>query len=211
MESARRVLRADAERNRRRILDAARLTFAERGLDVPVDAIAEAAGVGVATVYRRFPSKEDLLGAILEDRVEALLARFPALAQIEDPWEAFVAAAEAFAGAIAVDRGFFQLFALADRPLPGEAAKRRLVESLAPFLSRAQAAGAVREDLVILDVTALCSVAARMPTWRLAREPELWRRYLAIVLDGLRADAAHPLPHPPPRLGPAGEPLDAVS
>jgi AcrR family transcriptional regulator len=193
-----RALRADAERNRRRILDAARATFAEHGLDVGVDAIARAAGVGTGTVYRRFPTKEQLLRAILEDRVDALVEQLEEIARIDDPWDAFAAAAERFASAIAHDRAFFQLFQQTNQPLVGEASKLRMLEALAPILHRAQAAGVVRDDVVIVDVPALCAVAARLPVWRLARQPELWRRYLAVVLDGLRPAGAHALPHPPP-------------
>src|SRR5215212_10297175 len=104
-----RALRADAERNRRRILDAARTVFAEHGLAVGVDAVARAAGVGVGTLYRRFPTKQDLLRAIVEDRVDRLAERFAEAAQIDDPWSAFARAAEEFAGAIARDRAFFEV------------------------------------------------------------------------------------------------------
>jgi AcrR family transcriptional regulator len=201
-----RVLRADAERNRRRILDAARATFAERGLEVGVDAIAQAAGVGVGTLYRRFPTKDDLLRAILADWVDRFTAHLRDVERLEDPWEAFAAATEAFAEAIARDRGFFQLFAQREKPMPGEEVKHHVVDGLARFLHRAQAAGVVRGDVVVLDITSLCAVAARQPAWRLARQPELWRRHLAIVLDGLRPEAAHALPHPPPETGPAGVP-----
>jgi len=199
MESSVRPLRADAERNRRRILDAARDTFAEHGLGVGVDTIARAAGVGVGTLYRRFPTKDDLLAAILEDRVESFLTELAAFDGMEDPWAAFAGAAEALAGGLVRDRAFFALFQQSGEPLPGHAAKARLVEALGPFLARAQAAGVVREDVVVDDLLAVCAVGARLPAWRLAREPELWRRYLAIVLDGLRPEGAHPLPHPPPR------------
>jgi AcrR family transcriptional regulator len=198
MESSVRPLRADAERNRRRILDAARETFAEHGLGVGVDTIARAAGVGVGTLYRRFPTKDDLLAAILEDRVESFLAELAAFDGVEDAWEAFAGVAGALASGLVRDRAFFALFQQSGEPLPGEAAKARLVEALCPFLERAQAAGAVRDDIVVDDVPAMCAVGARLPAWRLAREPELWRRYLAIVLDGLRPEGAHPLPHPPP-------------
>ena len=199
MESSTRPLRADAERNRRRILDAARETFADHGLGVGVDTIARAAGCGVGTLYRRFPTKEDLLLAIVEDRVCALTEELAAVgAREQDPWDAFAAATEAFAAGIARDRAFFQLFQQAGAPIPGDDARRRTLEALTPFLRRGQEAGVVRADVVVADVPALCGVAARIPQWRLEREPELWRRYLAIVLDGLRPEGAQPLPQPPP-------------
>jgi AcrR family transcriptional regulator len=197
-------LRADAERNRRRILDAARLVYAEHGLGVGVDTVARAAGVGVGTLYRRFPTKQDLLRAIVEDRVEQLAARLGEAAAVEDPWEAFAAAAEEFAGAIARDRAYFEVVQAVE-PGTAYAARERTLKAIAPILRRAQKAGAVRDDLVIEDVPALCAVAARLPAWRLEQQPDLWRRYLGVVLDGVRPEAARPLPHPrPKRLRPPG-------
>lgn len=193
------ALRADAERNRRRLLDAARAAFAEHGLDVGVDTIARAAGVGVGTLYRRFPTKQDLLQAVITDRLDVLVCRLTDIErEVADPWDAFATAAEAFAESIARDRSLFQLLQQSGQPHPAGVAKQKAFDAFQPLLERAQAAGVVRADLVLLDVPALCAVAARLPAWRLEHEPELWRRYLAVVLDGMRPDAAHPLPHPPP-------------
>src|SRR5829696_9880810 len=97
-----RALRADAERNRRRILDAARSVFAEHGLGVGVDAVARAAGVGVGTIYRRFPTKQDLLAAVVEDGILRLADAIDEIAATtDDPWEAFAGAVRAFAEGIA--------------------------------------------------------------------------------------------------------------
>src|SRR5215216_2919656 len=96
-----RALRADAERNRRRVLDAARRVFAEHGLGVGVDAVAKAAGVGVGTLYRRFPTKQDLLAAVVEDGVERLASEVARFEEVEDPWEAFASSVHAFAATIA--------------------------------------------------------------------------------------------------------------
>ena len=83
-----------------------------------------------------------------------------------------------------------------------DSARLAALAAIEPVLARAQAAGVVREDAVALDLLSLWSTAGRLPRWRLETEPELWRRYLAIVLDGLRPAAAHALPHPPGRAGP---------
>src|SRR5215217_3258207 len=104
-----RALRADAERNRRRILDAARRVFAEDGLGVGVDAVARAAGVGVGTLYRRFPTKQDLLAAVIEDGVVRLADALEQIEALDDPWAAFEACARAFAETIARDRGFYEV------------------------------------------------------------------------------------------------------
>jgi AcrR family transcriptional regulator len=198
-----RPLRADAERNRKRILDAARQVFADRGLGVGVDVVAREAGVGVGTIYRRFPTKEDLLQAIVDDRAAELSAKLAALADVEDPWEAFAAAAETLGDKSARDRGFFEALQEAAGVLAvPDCARQKALEAIAPFLTRAQQAGVVRADAVPIDVLTLCSNAGRVPRWRAEQEPELWRRYLAIMLDGLRAEGAHALPHPPARAEP---------
>jgi AcrR family transcriptional regulator len=194
-----RALRADAERNRRRVLDAARKVFAEHGLAVGVDAVARAAGVGVGTLYRRFPTKHALLTAVIEDGVCALADEVELLAEVDDPWDAFAGAVGAFAGAIARDRGFYEIIhGTPEFVTVAVAAKQRLIAALDLLLQRAQAAGVVRDDVVADDVGALCMVAARLPRWRLEAQPELWTRYLALTLDGLRPDGAHELPHAPP-------------
>src|SRR5690349_10755797 len=99
-------LRADAERNRQRIIEAARRVFAERGLSATLDDVAAAAGVGVGTVYRRFPNKDELVEALFVDRIDQMVALAERASEIEDPWEAFetflTQAAELNAG----DRGF---------------------------------------------------------------------------------------------------------
>jgi AcrR family transcriptional regulator len=194
-----RTLRADAERNRRRILDAARTVFADQGLGAGVDAIARVAGVGVGTLYRRFPTKQDLLVAVIEDGVARLADEVEAQHSHEEPWQAFEAALSAFAGTIARDRGFFDLIQGTPEliPVAGEE-KERLMGALDVLLRRAQESGAVRDDVVVQDVPALCMVAARLPSWRLDRQPELWTRYLALLVDGLRPEGAHRLEHDPP-------------
>jgi AcrR family transcriptional regulator len=198
-----RPLRADAERNRRRILDAARTVFAAHGLGVGVETVAREAGVGVGTIYRRFPTKDRLLQAIVDDRIDALRAQLDALDDRGEAWETFAAAAEVLAGAAARDRGFFEALSEAAGTLSApDCARQASIAAIAPFLERAQAAGVARGDVVPLDVLALCSNAGRLPRWRAEQEPDLWRRYLAIALDGLRAEGAHALPHPPGRAKP---------
>jgi AcrR family transcriptional regulator len=194
-----RALRADAERNRRRILDAARQVFAEHGLAVGVDAVSRAAGVGVGTLYRRFPTKQDLLTAVIEDGVCRLADEVEQIAAIEDPWDAFAAAVGAFTGAIARDRGFYEVIHGTPEFVPvAVEEKQRLMTALDSVLLRAQEAGVVRGDITPDDIGALSMVAARLPRWRLEAQPDLWKRYMALALDGLRPDGAHELPHAPP-------------
>jgi AcrR family transcriptional regulator len=198
--AAPRPLRADAERNRRRILDAARDVFARRGLEAGVDEVARVAGVGVGTLYRRFPTKDELLLAVVEDLTATVAEEIEASAADDDPGEAFAAAARALAASTARNRALHQVFQESWPLIPAASECRdRILGALAPILERAQAAGAVRDDLVVADIPSLCAVAARLPSWRLESEPELWTRYLAVILDGSRPEAARRLPHPPPR------------
>jgi len=205
MATVPRALRADAERNRRRILDAARQVFADEGLGVGVDAVARTAGVGVGTLYRRFPTKHDLLAAVIEDGVCRLAEEVEQVESVEDPWEAFESTVRAFAETIARDRGFYEVIHGTPEFIPmARESKLRLMDSVQRVLTRAQEAGVVRKDIVADDIAVLSQVAARMPRWRVEAQPELWTRYLALALDGMRPAAATELPHEPPI-----RPLDA--
>lgn len=200
-----RALRADAERNRRRILDAARKVFADEGLGVGVDAVARTAGVGVGTLYRRFPTKHDLLAAVIEDGVTRLADEVEQVESLEDPWQAFEATVRAFAETIARDRGFYEVIHGTPEFIPiAQESKLRLMDTVQRVLTRAQDAGVVRKDIVADDIGVFAQVAARMPRWRLEAQPELWTRYLALTLDGMRPEAATELPHEAPI-----RPLDA--
>ena len=198
--AATRPLRADAERNRRRILDGARDVFAKHGLEAGVDEVARSAGVGVGTLYRRFPTKDDLMLAVVEDNTEAILLELESAGALEDPWEAFSSAVHALASSTARNRALHQVFQEWLPLVPAASECRdRVLAALAPILERAQATGAVRADLVVADVPSLCAIAARLPDWRVEIEPELWTRYLGVILDGVRPAAATPLAHAPPR------------
>jgi AcrR family transcriptional regulator len=198
MAGDRPLLRADAERNRVRIVVAARAVFAEHGLGVGIDVVARRAGVGVGTIYRRFPTKEALLQAIVDDSADRLVGRLAELARAADAWEAFAAAAEHLAGEMARDRGFFEALQEApDHRAISASSRNRALAAVEPVLRRAQDAGVVRRDVEPIDVLYVCANAGRVPSWRAALEPGLWRRYLALALDGLRPEGAHALPHPP--------------
>jgi AcrR family transcriptional regulator len=167
-----RPLRSDAERNRRLVLEAAALAFAEEGFDVGMAEIARRAGVGNATVFRRFPTKDALYEAIVDEKIAELCAAAATAAELPDPWDALVRFLEATAGLQARDRGFFQATEqhLLERP---ELLRRHRVvlDVVEPLVLRAQEAGVLRADG--------------------------WRRPLAIVLDALRPEAATALPIPP--------------
>jgi AcrR family transcriptional regulator len=193
----RRALRADAERNRILILDAAAAIFAERGLDAGVAEIAARAGVGSATLFRRFPTKQDLIVAVVEARILEMGDELQAALRAEDPWAGLVAAMEAIARVQARDRGLFEAIGgtvSADEHL--HARHGELLAVLAAIAERAKAAGSLREDVAATDLPLLAAAAAG--TCAVAGDADdLWRRYLGIMLDGLRPAAATPLPVPP--------------
>lgn len=203
-DAAARPLRADARRNRERVLAAAMTVFAEQGADASVAEIARRAGVGAGTLFRHFPTKHDLLLASLEagfDDVQTAIVEAEALA---DPWEALVHVLMVCAEIQARDRAFLQ--SIGPELFREPSLQRRNNERMAnlgTLIERAQAAGVVRGDLRAEDVPFLLS-AVGGATGKCgasgATDPDLWRRYLGIVLDGLRPEGASPLPVPPPTL-----------
>ncbi len=193
-----RALRADAERNLRRVLDAALEVFAEHGLDAPVTLIAERAEVGVATIFRRFPTKDDLLAALLAHRGEQLVAAADRALEHEDAGAAFRELAEFITATQISDRGFCdaigtELFARADLQALFDGVRKRLVR----LIAHARAAGALRPEVTAEDVLFVLYGVARTGLMVEHAAPGLWRRYLAVALDGLGPGAA-PLPGRPP-------------
>jgi AcrR family transcriptional regulator len=191
-----RPLRSDAERNRRLVLEAAAQAFAEEGFDVGMAEIARRAGVGNATVFRRFPSKEDLYEAIVDEKIGELVAAATLAAELDDPWEAVVHYLETTAELQARDRGFFQATEQHLLERPALLRRHRVVlDVVDPLVVRAQEAGVLRDDVTTLDVLGLAkgAVACVPPGLR----EDGWRRPLALVLDALRPEAASPLQVPP--------------
>jgi AcrR family transcriptional regulator len=193
-------LRVDAKRNRERVLVAARAAFARRGLEAGVDEIAREAGVGVGTLYRRFPTKDDLILAIVADGMGVLLEEIDAAAGLEDPWDGVETAMLALAESMAADRGFVD--AVHERLLtlpPFLSLRDRLLGAWEPLVARGRAAGVLRDDVEPLDFLLLARGVVRMPSDRDDADPRLWRRYMAVVLDGLRVRGTGELPVDPSR------------
>lgn len=191
-----RPLRADAARNRVRILVAARQAFAEAGLDVGVEEIARRAGVGKGTLYRRFPTKEALVRAIFEDRLNEFERLTTTSARVLDPWDGFVQFLETAARMQASDQGFLDV--VAQKMDPGVLSpehRRRFLALVSGPLQRAQAAGRVRQDLVPEDVPLLLRMLGVTTRPAPDGQPmdDRWPRYLGLLLDGLRPEAATPL------------------
>jgi AcrR family transcriptional regulator len=183
---AQRPLRADARRNRERILEAARVVFAEQGGEAQIDDIARAAHVGVGTVYRHFPHKDALLGELVNQKFRGFADNAERALEVEDPWEAFAGLLRANAEFCAGDVGVQQ--ALARGPAAWEFAAtelHRLRETTSRLIARAQEAGVMRPDFVVDDIAMLmCALSSTMgvPGYD-------WRRHLEILLSGLRTPA----------------------
>jgi AcrR family transcriptional regulator len=190
-----RPLRKDAERNRLRILEAAGTVFAERGLGVTLDDIARAAGVGVGTVYRRFPDKGSLIDALFAQRMESMCDIADEALEIPDAWEALVFYFEKASQLQARDRGLKELLSCSTHGgEPVVAAKARLRASVTAIFDRAKAARVLREDVEPYDSPMIAMMLGAVMDRASHVEPELWRRYLSLLLDGLRPHAATSLP-----------------
>jgi AcrR family transcriptional regulator len=180
-------LRADAERNRQRLLAAAKEVFATRGLDVTLDDIARHAGVGTGTAYRRFPNKDALIEALMADRIGELAAIAEACLEDPDPWRGLAGYFERALALQASDRGLKDVLFSPGRGRDRVAHARR---SLAPIVTRlvrrAVDAGVVRGDIATSDVPVINFMLNTVVDFGRDVEPELYRRYLTIVLDGLR-------------------------
>jgi AcrR family transcriptional regulator len=177
-------LRADALRNRARILEAAEVAFAAEGIEVPVDTIAEKAGVGVGTLYRHFPTKEKLCEAILLDRLAELTEEARALASADDPSAAFFGFLEHFVSMAGLKRDLIVAVSGAGVEFEKAAAdvKEELLGAVEVLLERAQAVGAVRSDVTGEVVLSLTSGTCQAAVHTDAPTSDL----LTIVCDGLR-------------------------
>ncbi|MFT4084889.1 MAG: helix-turn-helix domain-containing protein [Nocardioides sp.] len=186
-----RPLRADAARNRARVVAAARELFAERGLDVTLDDVAAHAGVGVGTVYRRFANREELIAAVFIDHFGEVADRIAADIAEAEPWDALVILLEGVGRFVSEDRGLAALLTTVDRSRPAlEAAKQRVEQLVARVFSRAREVGAIRPELEETDLFGLVCMLSALSEVTEPVVPGVWRRYLELLLDGMRADGS---------------------
>jgi AcrR family transcriptional regulator len=180
-------LRADARRNRVRVLAAAETVFAAKGTAVPTEEIAKEAGVGIGTVFRHFPTKEALLEAVLLERMRRFAAEADRWAGAEDPGSAFFTFLSQWADMAAAKNAYSDALAAAGADVPrlGAEVSAGVRRSLNNLLSRAQDAGAVREDVGVTELIALMVGTSRAAE-HLGDDAALRRRTLDIVFDGLR-------------------------
>ncbi len=179
--------RADALRNRTKVLEAAETVFASRGTSASTEAVAREAGVGIGTVFRHFPTKESLLEAVYIARLRRLAEEADALASVEDPGAAFFTFFTRVVGHAATKNAFSAALAEAGVDVEQTAAEigQELKRALGALLTAAQEAGAVRADIGLPEVLMLL-VGASQAAERVGADREVRDRALSVVLDGLR-------------------------
>jgi AcrR family transcriptional regulator len=196
-----RPLRRDAELNRRKIIESARAVFSERGVGASLDDIAHHACLGVGTVYRRFPSKEHLVEAMFVEQMDEIRDMAERALADPDPWEGFTSFLVNTAALHSSDRG------LRDVMLSNNfgqervaAAKDRMIPVAMELVRRVKESGQLRADFEATDLAIIHMMIGAVAEYTGDVRPELWRRYLGMLLDGLRADSARQLPLSPDAL-----------
>jgi AcrR family transcriptional regulator len=180
-------MRADAVKNRRRILEAAEEVFAAQGVSVPIDAVADKAGVGVGTVYRHFPTKEALFQAIVLMRMDELIAAARAAADATEPGEALFEYLQRFADTAAMKHDLFDALASAGIDLKIRCAEsvEELEAGVGHLVERAVASGDIRDDISAKEVMGLV-MGICMATDRSGLASGSRQQLVSVVCDGLR-------------------------
>jgi AcrR family transcriptional regulator len=188
VDTSTRKMRSDATANSQHLLAVARETFAADGLDVPVREIARRAGLGVATVYRHFPTRSDLLAAVLAERVEACTQDVRDALADDDPWRALAGTVRRFAERQASDHGLNA--ALLGTHEAGRAfadERREHSKALDELVTRALRAGVLRQDVTVEDVRVGLLAIASLPVRPTERTTVALRRLVNLLLAGLQA------------------------
>ncbi|GAA2333338.1 TetR/AcrR family transcriptional regulator [Streptomyces violaceusniger] len=193
-----RPLRRDAELNRQRILQAGREVFAARGLQATLNDVAHHAGLGVGTVYRKFPDKQALAEAVFTEELDEIAAMAQKALAEDDGFAALAGFLERALGVAAHNRGLRELMRHGAVEGTGLARARREITSRCEALvARARTQGGLRDGVTETDIAPIAAMIDAVMALPGERPSELWRRYLAIILDGLRAQPCQtPLPSP---------------
>ena len=202
-------LRKDAERNRQRILAAANALVAKVGLGVTHNDIARAAEVGVGTVYRRFPDRQQLIEELFDERVDRIIALVDDALLIEDPWQGLCAFVAGNLELQASDRGLKDLMLGSGRATElAQRAGKRIGSAVRELVTRAHASGQLRPDVGVEDFPLIQEMVGAVIEHSRHIDPNMWRRALALVLDGYRADTQQR--EPLPGVMPTPEQIDRV-
>jgi AcrR family transcriptional regulator len=191
-------LRVDAERNRLRIIEAARSVFAEQGLDAPMNEVARRAGVGIATLYRRFPAREDLITSVFAEKMSAYAAAMDEALADPDPWHGFCAYIDRVCAMQAEDRGFTEVLTLTFPTAAAFEEKRhRAYLGFNELIARAKLSGRLRADFSHEDLVLLLMANAGVIGATGDAAPDAWRRVVAYMVQAFAAEQADPLPPAP--------------
>ncbi|WP_371663046.1 TetR/AcrR family transcriptional regulator [Streptomyces sp. NBC_00280] len=191
-------LRSDAERNRERITAAARKVFARDGLGASMASVAREAGVGIATMFRRFPTKEELVDAVFIDRMDAYAEAVAAALEDPDPWNGFVGYIETACAMQAADSGFADVLTTTFPTAKAlERRRNEAYEGMVELIGRAKATGRLREDFDSSDLVLLHMANAGVVNATGDAAPDAWRRVVALLVQSFEAPARRPLPASP--------------
>ncbi len=190
-----RALRADACRNRAAVIASAKKLFADQGLDAQMPDVAKAAKVGVGTVYRHFPTKDDLIAAMAADRFERLAEKATESLQTEDAWEGLCEFIRFSAQIQADDRGLCEVMGSRPEVMEGAAQAAQLPELCERLVERAQRSGELRQDLTWEDIPMVACGLGRITQATAGPASGRWPRLVEIILDGLRAPGSGKLPN----------------
>jgi AcrR family transcriptional regulator len=188
------TMRADARRNREAVITAAKKLFAEQGLDAQMPDVAKAAKVGVGTVYRHFPTKEDLIGALADERFERLADKAREALADEDAWHGFREFIHFSAQIQADDRGLCEVMGSRPETMGAAAQSAGLPELSDRLVKRCQASGDLRPDVEWEDIPMIACGLGRITHNTAGPAVGRWPRLVEIVLDGLRAPGSEKLP-----------------
>ncbi|ONI91942.1 TetR family transcriptional regulator [Saccharothrix sp. ALI-22-I] len=195
-----RGLRADAQRNRERVVEAAREVFAQHGLDASMNEIARRAGVGIATLLRRFPTRDDLIAATFAEKVRAYSEAIDEALADPDPWHGFCAFIERVCQMQADDRGFADVLTMTFPTAKAlEAERDRAANALTELIEHAKTSGRLRRDFAHQDVALILMANAGVVTATRDAAPDAWRRLVGYLIQSFAAEAAQPLVDPPTR------------
>ena len=192
-----RVLRADARRNRAAVMAAAMKLFAEEGLDAQMPDVARCAKVGVGTVYRHFPTKDDLIAALVAERFERLAEKASEALGADDPWEGIADFIRFSAQIQADDRGLCEVMGSRSDLMDAAARAARLPELCDQLVTRGQRSGQLRGDLVWEDIPMIACGLGRITQANVGPAAGRWPRLVEIILDGLRTPGSTKLPRCP--------------
>lgn len=191
-------LRSDAERNRERITAAARKVFARDGLGASMASVAREAGVGIATMFRRFPTKEELVDAVFIDRMDAYAEAVAAALDDPDPWNGFVGYIETACAMQAADSGFADVLTTTFPTAKAlERRRNEAYEGMVELIGRAKATGRLREDFDSSDLVLLHMANAGVVNATGDAAPDAWRRVVALLVQSFEAPARRSLPASP--------------